>query len=127
MSFAELAPEARRKALEPTLLTLTKANSRATVHRPAYLDYLGVKRLGQDGQPTGERRFLGLMGMSAYTVSVKSIPVVRRKVQAVIERAGLPQRSHSAEGPPQVLEDYPRAEGVPSSADHLYTAADGDP
>ena len=25
-------------------LVLTKANSRATVHRPAYLDYVGVKR-----------------------------------------------------------------------------------
>ena len=37
-------------ALEPYLLNLTKANSRATVHRPAYLDYVGVKRFDADGQ-----------------------------------------------------------------------------
>ena len=33
----------KAKAREKTLLVLAKANSRATVHRPAYLDYVGVK------------------------------------------------------------------------------------
>jgi len=37
-SFAKLPPEVRAKAREKHLLVLTKANSRATVHRPAYLD-----------------------------------------------------------------------------------------
>jgi glutamate dehydrogenase len=41
-SFAKLPAEVRRRALDPTLLTITKANSRATVHRPAYLDYVSV-------------------------------------------------------------------------------------
>jgi glutamate dehydrogenase len=125
LSFTELAPEARQKALEPTLLTLTKANSRATVHRPAYLDYIGVKRLGADGVPTGERRFLGLFGMSAYTVSVTSIPVVRRKVAAVVERAGFPPRSHDATDLLQILETYPRDELFQISIDDLYTIAMG--
>jgi glutamate dehydrogenase len=125
MSFAELAPEARRKALEPTLLTLTKANSRATVHRPAYLDYLGVKRLGADGVPTGERRFLGLFGMSAYAVSVKSIPVIRRKVAEVVRRAGFPKNSHSAKDLLQILETYPRDELFQISIDDLFTIAMG--
>src|SRR5436190_13854124 len=120
MSFTELAPEARRKALEPTLLTLTKANSRATVHRPAYLDYIGVKQLGPDGAPTGERRFLGLFGMSAYAVSVKSIPVVRRKVAAVVERAGFPKGSHDAKDLLQILETYPRDELFQISVDDLF-------
>ena len=39
-----------RAALEPYLLNLTKANSRATVHRAAYLDYVGVKRFDDDGR-----------------------------------------------------------------------------
>ena len=33
---------------------LTKANSRATVHRPGYLDYVGVKRTSPDGKVIGE-------------------------------------------------------------------------
>ena len=34
-TLAQLPPEARRRAREPNLLNLTKANARATVHRPA--------------------------------------------------------------------------------------------
>src|SRR5215218_3840262 len=58
-SFAKLPPEVRQKAREPGLLNLTKANSRSTVHRPNYLDYVGVKRLSSAGDVVGERRFLG--------------------------------------------------------------------
>ena len=52
--FERLPPEVRALALEPYLLNLTKANSRATIHRPSYLDYVGVKRFDADGQ--GGRR-----------------------------------------------------------------------
>jgi len=36
-----LPADARAKAREHKLLILTKANSRSTVHRPSYLDYVG--------------------------------------------------------------------------------------
>ena len=49
-SFSRLPPEVRRLARQPTLLNLTKANSRATVHRPAYLDYVGLKQIDEDGR-----------------------------------------------------------------------------
>ncbi|GAA3053768.1 hypothetical protein GCM10020229_76730 [Kitasatospora albolonga] len=39
----------RAKAHEKKLLVLTKANSKSTVHRPAYLDYVGVKRFDAQG------------------------------------------------------------------------------
>ena len=46
--FARASPSCPRQlralAREPRLLVLTKANARATVHRPGYLDYIGVKR-----------------------------------------------------------------------------------
>ena len=41
-------------------LYITKANSRSTVHRPGYLDYIGVKRYNDQGEVCGEHRFLGL-------------------------------------------------------------------
>ena len=43
-SFATLPPETRARARLPEILVLSKANTRATVHRPGYLDYVGVKR-----------------------------------------------------------------------------------
>jgi len=59
-SFAELPPQLRALAREPKLLVLTKANARATIHRPGYLDYIGVKRFDASGKVSGERRFVGL-------------------------------------------------------------------
>ena len=58
------------------------------MHRPSYLDYVGVKRFDAEGEATGERRFLGLYAFSAYSVSAFDIPIVRRKVGYVLERAG---------------------------------------
>ena len=51
--FQRLPPGVRSLALEPYLLNLTKANSRATVHRPSYLDYVGVKTFDGEGRVTG--------------------------------------------------------------------------
>ncbi|MEE1801872.1 NAD-glutamate dehydrogenase, partial [Streptomyces sp. JV176] len=48
-SFSRLPADARAKAREHKLLVLTKANSRATVHRPSYLDYVGVKKFDDKG------------------------------------------------------------------------------
>ena len=59
-SFGKLPPLVRAKAREKKLLVLAKANSRATVHRPVYLDYVGVKTFDENGEVVGERRFLGL-------------------------------------------------------------------
>ena len=46
-SFGKLPALVKAKAREKTLLVLAKANSRATVHRPAYLDYVGVKKFDE--------------------------------------------------------------------------------
>ena len=58
--LSSMSPEAYARALEKRLLIITKANSRATVHRNAYLDYIGLKTFDADGNVVGERRFLGL-------------------------------------------------------------------
>ncbi len=61
-----------------------KANSRSTVYRNKYLDYVGVKKLGRDGRVIGEWRFLGLYTHAAYTESIARIPVLRRKLADVL-------------------------------------------
>ncbi|MFJ6907299.1 NAD-glutamate dehydrogenase [Streptomyces griseoluteus] len=109
-SFERLPADARAKAREHKLLVLTKANSRATVHRPSYLDYIGVKKFDADGNVVGERRFLGLFSSAAYTESVRRVPVIRRKVAEVLERAGFSPSSHDGRDLTQILETYPRDE-----------------
>src|SRR5205807_967084 len=92
--YTKLSPTARTLAREPHPLVLTKANSRATVHRPSYLDYVGVKRFDGGGSVCGERRFLGLFTHTAYSASPWAIPVLRRKVTRVVERSGFAPGSH---------------------------------
>ncbi|MEU3064762.1 NAD-glutamate dehydrogenase [Streptomyces subrutilus] len=118
-SFNRLPADARAKAREHRLLVLTKANSRSTVHRPSYLDYVGVKKFDADGNVVGERRFLGLFSSAAYTESVRRVPVIRRKVVEVLDGAGFAPSSHDGRDLLQILETYPRDELFQTPVDQL--------
>ncbi|MBR7675724.1 NAD-glutamate dehydrogenase [Streptomyces daliensis] len=118
-SFNRLPADARAKAREHRLLVLTKANSRATVHRSSYLDYVGVKKFDAEGNVVGERRFLGLFSSAAYTESVRRVPVIRRKVEEVLASAGFTPDSHAGRDLLQILETYPRDELFQTPVDQL--------
>jgi glutamate dehydrogenase len=124
-SFARLSPEARRLARAPNLLNLTKANSRATVHRPAYLDYVGLKRFDEQGAVCGERRFLGLYTHTAYRASPWEIPVLRRKAERVVERSGFVTGGHDYKALVEILESHPRDEVFQIEEDELFDVALG--
>ena len=105
-----LPTAAKAKAREREMLVLTKANSRSTVHRPAYLDYVGVKVFNEAGDVVGERRFLGLYTARAYSDSVLEIPVLREKARATEELLELVPGSHSAKDLEEFIDTYPRDE-----------------
>jgi glutamate dehydrogenase len=125
-SFAALPASARAlaRAISPILIT-TKANARATVHRSAYLDYVGVKRYAADGTVIGEHRFLGLYASSAYSARTAEVPLLRGKVAAVVVRAGLAPDSHLGKALQNILETYPRDELIQTDVDELYETALG--
>ena len=110
----------RREARAPRAVLVTKANTRATVHRGSYLDYVGVRTFDARGRVTGEHRFLGLWTSSAYESSPRTIPLLKDKINAVIECASL--RRPAATMPRrwlQVLETYPRDELFQASVAEL--------
>ncbi|MPZ62414.1 MAG: NAD-glutamate dehydrogenase [Propionibacteriales bacterium] len=123
-SFGKLPPEVRARARDKHLLILTKANTKSTVHRSAYLDYVGVKSFDENGEVAGERRFLGLFSSAAYTESVTRIPVLRRKADNMIERAGFDSMSHSGKALMDILETYPRDELFQTPVDDLLPIAE---
>ncbi len=108
--FAALPAELRAHARRPELLVVTKSTSRSTVHRPGYLDYIGVKRFDAAGEVCGEDRFLGLFTSTAYSASPRQIPLLRRKLAEVMALAGLPPGGHSAKSLENILENHPRDE-----------------
>ena len=117
-------PEAvASRARDKHLLVLAKANSKATVHRPVYLDYVGVKKFDENGDVVGERRFLGLFSSAAYTESVRRIPVLREKASKVIDIVGLDPNSHAGKALMDVLETYPRDELFQTPVEDLVPIA----
>ncbi len=108
--YTQLTTEVRARARDPHIMVLTKANSRSTVHRAAFLDYVGIKVFDADGNVTGERRFLGLYTSSAYVASVMAVPFLRRVAQQVLDQSGFRVDGHSYKDLLQVLETYPRDE-----------------
>jgi glutamate dehydrogenase len=124
-SFATLPPQVRARALDEHRLILTTANSRSTVHRPSYLDYVAVKRLSAAGVVDGEYRILGLYTHAAMTERVKDVPVLRRKLAEVLELSGLSGDSHDGKDVAEVLDFYPREELFMTSAADLAAIAAG--
>lgn len=92
----------------PDFLIVTKANVKSIVHRRAYMDYIGIKRFDEDGNVVGELRIVGLFTATAYTHSVKQIPLLRAKVAEVEDHFGFDPNSHSGRILHNTLESYPR-------------------
>ncbi|NUQ89077.1 MAG: NAD-glutamate dehydrogenase, partial [Glycomyces artemisiae] len=117
--------DARAQIGTKRLLVITKSNARSTVHRTSFMDYIGVKTFDADGVPDGELRFLGLFTSAAYLSSVTDLPVVKRKVQDVLERSGVTLSSHSGKDLVTALETYPRDELFQARTDDLYSTSMG--
>ncbi|WP_405056301.1 NAD-glutamate dehydrogenase [Kribbella sp. NBC_01505] len=115
----KLPPEVSAKARERKLMILTKANSRSTVHRSSYLDYVGIKQFDANGDPIRECRFIGLLSSTAYTESVMQVPVLRRKALELFRLTGFDPNSHSGKGLLDVLETYPRDELLQAPVEDL--------
>ena len=118
-----LTPWASELAHSPEILVITKANSRSTVHRMAYLDYVGVRQFDESGEVVGERRFLGLYASTAYTDSVTRIPLISDKVTDIIARSGVAPDSHTGKDLLGVLETFPRDELFQTDTDQLFDTA----
>jgi glutamate dehydrogenase len=106
-------------------LILTKTNARATVHRPGYMDYIGVLSFDARGKPTAEQRFLGLYTSSAYSRRPWEIPLVRERHEHVMQNSGLSPSGHSGKALRHILESLPRDELFQSTEDELLRTATG--
>ncbi|HEX7130315.1 MAG TPA: NAD-glutamate dehydrogenase, partial [Rhodanobacteraceae bacterium] len=73
----------------------------------------------------GEQRFLGLFTSTAYMRRPQDVPLVRQKVEAVMQRSGLRRDSHSGKALRHILETLPREELLQCSGDELFALANG--
>lgn len=107
---ALLTPAIESFLNEPSPIIVAKANIKSRVHRRVYMDYIGVKRYREDGAVVGEARFVGLFTAEAYDRMARDVPLIRRKVRRVLERAGKIPGTHSEKKLRNIVENYPRDE-----------------
>ena len=106
-------------------LSFAKSTQRSSVHRDTYPDYVVVKRRDKKGTVIGEVRFLGLYTARLYHLSVQHIPLVRAKVDWLIQHSGLDPHSHSGKAYMAILEGHPRDELIQASLDELLSTTLG--
>jgi glutamate dehydrogenase len=123
--IANLPEQVRGFLLDPTPLLVMKANKTSTVHRPVPLDSISVKRIDKSGKVIGEHRFIGLFTSVAYNQSPKEIPLLRRRVEKIVARAGFRPSSHDGKALVNILETYPRDELFQASEDELFEISIG--
>lgn len=121
----ELTKQMQRHTRSKDWLIITKANSRATIHRHIYLDYVGIKIFDRNGNAVGEKRFIGLFTSIAYSESPRNIPLLRLKVQRVLESAEVDPSGHRGKALLHILDSFPRDELFQSSIKDLVRTTAG--
>ena len=124
-ALGSLPDTVRAYLLAPRLLSVMKADWRATVHRPAHLDVIIVQRFDAAGKVVGETRFIGLFTSVAYNTRPAEIPFLRRKVARIGDAAGLVPNSHDHKALVNILETYPRDELFQGEVENLCAIAVG--
>jgi len=122
---SDLPPEIADFLNKPTALMVSKANTRSTVHRPVHLDTIGIKMFDKQGNVSGERLFVGLFTSDLYNHTVNEIPVLRGKVDSIVESAGFEPSSHDAKALMHTLQSLPRDELLQVDVEDLLATSLG--
>lgn len=118
--LSDLPAGLHESALSGPLLVISKTNAESTVHRRARMDYIGVKKLGQDGAVAGEHRFLGLFTSRAYAEAAQDIPILREKLANVLERSGVAEGSHDYKEIITIFDSLPKEELFLASEEEIH-------
>jgi glutamate dehydrogenase len=100
-------------------LVIAKSSLQSRVHRRVTMDCITVTTYREDGSADGEVQIVGLFTSQAYTTSPRAIPLLRHKVETVLERSGHPAASHDGKALMNVLETFPRDELFQIGIDEL--------
>lgn len=121
----DILPTGAVKHLDDEMIIVTKANNRSRIHRPAYMDFIGINRYDENGDLLGQYCILGLFTSSAYNKNVHEIPLLRDKVARVLAKSNLPVGGHDYKSLDNIFETYPRDSLFAITDDDLFNISMG--
>lgn len=101
-------------------LSITKTNSRSTVHRTSRVDSIEIIDWDHNGNPQGLYQFIGIFTKIAFTGSAFDIPILGRKVRNVFNQFGLAPQWHDGKTLISILNSIPRDELFYLNEDQIY-------
>lgn len=125
LKFSQWPVDAQELFRSSKAVLIGKTDNESTVHRPAYTDFVYVKKFDDKGQVIGVHSFIGLYTAQAYNSSPKTIPLLRRKVSNILAAAGFPRKSHDNKCLLNILENLPRDDLFHGTDQELYQVAIG--
>lgn len=105
---------------ENKLAMLGKINKISPVHRNALVDYILIKKLDENGEYKGGTIIFGLYGTAIYFQSIKTIPILRGKMNHVLDESGFPMNGYNAKKIKNIIESLPRDTLIQIDEDDLY-------
>ncbi|MFT5120868.1 MAG: glutamate dehydrogenase [Psychrobacter glaciei] len=124
-SFSQLPTVLKQLLTEPRVLMLSKSSRVSPVHRPVYMDFLGIHKFDDNGKLVGEYRFIGLLTSQAYQLTVQQIPLLREKANKIMAMAYLPRDGHAHHKMMHVINTLPRDDLFQASVEELYPIVSG--
>jgi glutamate dehydrogenase len=112
----------RERALAGELLLVSKTNRLSPVHRRVRMDYIGIRKVSDDGEIVGEARMIGLFTTKAYAEPASETPVLHRKLQQVLGSEDLIEGSHDYKAAVTLFESFPKDELFAAPTDDLRGA-----
>ncbi|MFZ0013318.1 MAG: NAD-glutamate dehydrogenase domain-containing protein, partial [Acidimicrobiia bacterium] len=120
-----LPDDLRHRYREGFLVVVAKTNRRSTVHRPARMDYVGVRIIGPDGSVVGEARLLGLFTSHALMTEPASIPILSGKLAQVLEAEDLIEGSHDYRSVVRLYNSFPHSDLWSMPVEAIKAAIEG--
>jgi glutamate dehydrogenase len=110
-ALSSLPEEMRQTVLDPKHTVIVhKTNAESRVMRHTRMDYVGVKEIDASGRVTGEQRFLGLFTGRAFNDLPSDIPILRRKLEKILEERHVVPGSHEHKEVFSIFTSIPKSE-----------------
>ncbi|NRB10224.1 MAG: NAD-glutamate dehydrogenase [Rickettsiaceae bacterium] len=90
------------------LAMLGKINKLSPVHRNTLVDYILIKHVDIHGNYRSGTIIFGLYGTAIYFQSIKTVPILRGKLNYVIDKSGFPPSGYYAKKLKNIVESLPR-------------------
>ena len=87
-----------------------RSSRRSHIHRNNYSNYVVIKKFDESGLVIGETRFMGLHTSQFHRYSTDRIPILRKRIDALLEDSGLICGSHDYKGLVAIADAFPREE-----------------